>query len=181
MEPSRKRTHTRPALRQALGRLLEQKHLAEITVAELCREANVNRSTFYRHYDIPQDILEELWQELDGHVLKSLQQLPPDAPLEASVSAWCRPIYADRAGWAVLLKSDIHTAIPPYVPSAAQEASYSSRGLNAENTALLFQLLMYGSAGLVQEWVSQPDPMPPETFARYITNIWRLFDYAPNL
>ena len=178
MEPNRKRTHTRPALRQALGRLLEQESLAEITVAELCREANVNRSTFYRHYDIPQDILEELWQELDGHVLQTLQQLPPDASLEDSVNAWCRPIYADRANWAILLKGGIHTVVPPHIPTAAQEASYSRRGFNAASTALLFQFIMYGSAGLVRDWVSQPDPMPVDEFARHVTDIWKLLNYS---
>ena len=43
----------------ALISLLEKKDLAYITVSEICREAGVNRSTFYLHYETIGDLLEE--------------------------------------------------------------------------------------------------------------------------
>ncbi|WP_350348926.1 TetR/AcrR family transcriptional regulator [Agromyces sp. G08B096] len=42
---------TRAALGEALVRLLERKRLDDISVAELCREAGVHRTTFYGHFD----------------------------------------------------------------------------------------------------------------------------------
>lgn len=47
------------------GRLIQ-----EITVMEVCNEANLNRSTFYSHYKIPADILEEIEEE----TIKSLAE-----------------------------------------------------------------------------------------------------------
>ena len=41
-------------------RLLQQKDIEEITITELCREAGINRATFYRHYDAPADLLMEI-------------------------------------------------------------------------------------------------------------------------
>jgi AcrR family transcriptional regulator len=46
---------TQENLRRALLTLLKSKPLETITVAELCRHANINRGTFYLHY---KDVLE---------------------------------------------------------------------------------------------------------------------------
>ncbi len=48
---------TKRLLEEAFLRLLEKKHIDKISVSELCAEAGINRATFYRHYNIPRDIL----------------------------------------------------------------------------------------------------------------------------
>ena len=44
---------------RALIALLEKKDLEYVTVSDVCREAGVNRSTFYLHYETIGDLLEE--------------------------------------------------------------------------------------------------------------------------
>lgn len=44
---------------KALLRLLDKKDFKEITASEICKEAGVNRSTFYAHYENTYDLLEE--------------------------------------------------------------------------------------------------------------------------
>lgn len=44
---------------KALISLLEQKSFEYITVSEICKKANVNRSTFYLHYENTVDLLNE--------------------------------------------------------------------------------------------------------------------------
>ena len=51
-----KDSYTRRELGEALLRLLGQKELAEISVSELCAEACVSRSSFYRSFDGMEDI-----------------------------------------------------------------------------------------------------------------------------
>ncbi|CDX03956.1 Transcriptional regulator, TetR [Desulfitobacterium hafniense] len=48
----------------ALLRLMKKKHFHDITVKELAHKAGVSRSTFYRHYSLPIDILTDY---LDTH------------------------------------------------------------------------------------------------------------------
>ena len=55
---------TKRMLKESLLRILKEKDLDTINVAELCREAGVNRATFYRHYAIPRDVLMEMQQDL---------------------------------------------------------------------------------------------------------------------
>jgi len=44
---------TKRLLKEALMKLLEEKPLEQINVSELCRVADINRATFYKHYAIP--------------------------------------------------------------------------------------------------------------------------------
>lgn len=52
--------NTTKSIKQALFRLLEEKPLSKITVTELCREAGVNRATFYLHYTDIYDLLDKI-------------------------------------------------------------------------------------------------------------------------
>lgn len=51
---------TKRLLQEALIRLLEKKPLEKISITELCEEADINRATFYRHYNLPCEVLEEM-------------------------------------------------------------------------------------------------------------------------
>lgn len=48
---------TKRLLQEALLRLMNKKPLDKITVKELCEESGINRTTFYRHYGVPRDVL----------------------------------------------------------------------------------------------------------------------------
>jgi AcrR family transcriptional regulator len=50
-------------LRESLIRLLEQHHIYEITVSQLCTAAQINRSTFYKYYNNVREIYEEIKNE----------------------------------------------------------------------------------------------------------------------
>lgn len=61
---------TREQLRRALATLMREKELKDITVRELTELADVNRSTFYSHYqdvfDMARQVEQELFEQLDG-------------------------------------------------------------------------------------------------------------------
>lgn len=51
--------HTAVKMDKALIALLEKKDFAYVTVSEICKQAGVNRSTFYLHYETLGDLLGE--------------------------------------------------------------------------------------------------------------------------
>lgn len=51
---------TKAAIREAFLSLLKKKRAEEITVTELAQEANIERKTFYLHYNNINDIIEEI-------------------------------------------------------------------------------------------------------------------------
>jgi AcrR family transcriptional regulator len=60
----RRVVYTKTALREALIKLLGDKHISAITVKSLCKVAEVNRSTFYLHYRNQYDLLHQIEQEV---------------------------------------------------------------------------------------------------------------------
>lgn len=72
MEKDRKIRKTKRALHQALLSLLEEKDLEKITVTQLCERADINRSTFYVYYAIPQDCFHEMAQEVMDEMVQQM-------------------------------------------------------------------------------------------------------------
>lgn len=65
---------TKDALHAALVDLLETKPLEKITITELCQKANINRGTFYLHYQEICDVFEEYFREITADLAKSYEE-----------------------------------------------------------------------------------------------------------
>ena len=59
---------SKESLMSALVSLLQKKKLEDLSISEVCQEANVNRNTFYSHYTN----IRELFEEMKGQYLESL-------------------------------------------------------------------------------------------------------------
>lgn len=77
---NRRVTMTKRLIQEGLLRLLEKKELAAINVTELCREADVNRATFYKYYGNPNDVLaaikEQFFRSFWIHSSRKEQTVP---------------------------------------------------------------------------------------------------------
>ncbi len=50
-------------LKKAILKILQEKPIDKITIKELCEEADINRGTFYLHYNTPHELLKEIENE----------------------------------------------------------------------------------------------------------------------
>ena len=66
--------HTALRMDEALIALLEEKDLEYITVKEICRQAGVNRSTFYLHYETIADLVNEALEMINQRFLSYFPQ-----------------------------------------------------------------------------------------------------------
>lgn len=64
---------TKRLLQEALLRLMNEKPLEKITITELCEEAGINRTTFYRHFNIPNDVLTDMKMEFYSRLNNSIR------------------------------------------------------------------------------------------------------------
>jgi len=69
---------TKKMIKDALFTLLEVKPVYRISISELCKEADVNRSTFYSHYSDPGDVLKEIEDDL-------IEKIPVSARNDARI------------------------------------------------------------------------------------------------
>lgn len=67
---NRRRRESRDRLETAFVRLLQERELSRLTVTALCKEAGVNRTTFYANYlDIP-DLADAVQKRLEDEVME---------------------------------------------------------------------------------------------------------------
>lgn len=79
METMDKRPHrTEEAIRAAFFSMLEEIPVHKITVSELCRRANINRGTFYLHYQDCYDLMEALSLEIARRLTPHVQDICRD-------------------------------------------------------------------------------------------------------
>lgn len=82
-----KRTQkTKNCILQALFKLLEKKSLDDITITELAETANINRKTFYAHYNSVQDVIEETGNEIADNLLTLCKEMSNDYSIWKSLT-----------------------------------------------------------------------------------------------
>lgn len=56
--------YTKMVLRESFIKLLEKKDISQISIKEICVDADINRATFYAHYNDQYDLLRKIEDEL---------------------------------------------------------------------------------------------------------------------
>lgn len=85
MKTDKRVRYTKMFLKEALIKLLNEKPISRVTIKELCEEAEINRATFYAHYQDQYDLLEQTEMELVNNLLEYLNSLSKD-PNEDRIS-----------------------------------------------------------------------------------------------
>lgn len=66
---------TRKNLRQTLLKMMQEKPFAKITVKDICERANTSRITFYNHYGDKYELLDDVFEEIEQHLLQEFERL----------------------------------------------------------------------------------------------------------
>jgi AcrR family transcriptional regulator len=87
---------TRRMLKESMLKILKEKDLDSISVAELCREAGINRSTFYRHYEILRDVLTEIQRDFYKEMKQQTNMPKSPEDIRTAVEKLCVLLNAHR-------------------------------------------------------------------------------------
>jgi len=63
-KPDRRIKKSKDSIRRALLELMADKKMSEITISELAKTANITRKTFYQHYSIVNDVLDDIEKDI---------------------------------------------------------------------------------------------------------------------
>ena len=87
---------TKRLLKEALIEILKGKPIEKVSVTELCERAEINRSTFYAHYNIPQDVLTEIKRDFATQIVEALRLLEQDAAPKDQLVRICEFIFQNN-------------------------------------------------------------------------------------
>ena len=71
----RRTRYTRQTIKDTFLELLNQKSFTKITVTEICKNAEINRGTFYLHYYDIYDVLSDIFNDMTQDMLTTVDHL----------------------------------------------------------------------------------------------------------
>ena len=167
---------TRRLLQEGLLRLLAHDKLENISVTALCKEAGINRATFYNHYTSPTALLNEMEQQFVSE-LEQLAVTPSSIDdIAYSLEQYCVKLKtnADLVSILVCYHADrdieeILTNLAAYY--GKNRLDINKTHLDAETTHLVSTFLYSGCYTLVQEWLLRDINKTPKEIAELILSM----------
>ena len=144
--------------KNALMDLLKEKNdIHKISVRELCERADLNRSTFYAHYNEPQDLLKELEEEIIDSTDEHLKKIGEENDLGAHkyILSFLQYMRENDKVFRVLLID----AADPHFKTQFMQRSILNFIENLNITFLpsveqyVFSYILNGSTGIILQWV----------------------------
>lgn len=164
---------TKRLLLEALLSVLETKHVRDISVTELCRKAGINRTTFYKHYSTPNDVLEELEKEYTAQIMQ-LQNDQAAMSAEKRIEASCIFLYENRKMVQLLIRNGMDekmatTALIRLFQQAAVSApEIADSHVDETDQKLMITYIVNGCYSLLRSWLTEDLPKSPGEIAKLI-------------
>lgn len=166
--------YTRMIIEKSFLELLRDKPVAKITVSELCVKAQINRATFYKHYqDIPQ-----LLEKLEGDLFAQIREMFRDQAENMETMLLDMMNYTRRE-WErfMALGSDngdpnlmMKTFLICY-ENAYPLLSRNMPELPEAQRQMLFRFMSQGAGGILTWWIQDGMQENPETVVQYIMKL----------
>ena len=167
---------TRRLLQEGLLRLLSHTNLEDISVTALCKEAGINRATFYNHYASPTTLLAEMEKQLVSELQGILKEPTTIDNITDQLEQYCAILKKNGDLMAILVRYHIDTDIADVIACAT--SYYEQNRLNIgqttmdSGTAHLVSTFLYsGAYSLIQEWLIRKIDKTPREIAELILSI----------
>ena len=187
MTNDRRTRRTQKLLKDAFIKLLSEKKLNEITVKELCDMADINRGTFYLHYQDIYDLKRKLEDEIYQQLLDIVDACPANIDEDTSYTLFI-DLFRFVERHSSLLKvflgpngdisflRNMQTLFKDRYLNIILHGETSSKTANLDYT---YSFIASGFTGLVETWLNEENPTPLEELAKLTSKM--LYDGLPSL
>ena len=163
---------SKESLMSALIGLMGKKKLEELTISEICQEADVNRNTFYSHYSS----VRELFEEMNGKYMEALFASakvfdePNDSTIKNLVNVLDKMKEKGNLTKIIFSESNsikhLNTLLQILFPTSIID------NLKIENLSLeeCHAFLISGITSLILRWIENDFQESPKNFGRKIFN-----------
>lgn len=152
---------TKRMLKDALVSLLDKKDISKIKVQEICATAEINRTTFYKYYGCPQDLLDEIEQEMFEELANYMK--PERNSWMQSLVATISYMTSDVKKWKMLInsKSDMDFVEKLFACSSLQDELDKELDFPGEYTPgqmkYIHVFLYSGCYAMLRKWINQEE------------------------
>lgn len=160
-------------LKDALVDLLQTKKIEKITIYELCKVAQINRSTFYKYYGNQYDLLLEIEQDCLEDINSYIISHEPVQ--NKSLLQVLEYIEAEERKFKVLFNTGVDNKFPeklfslPIIVSSIYSNTPKDYEINDREYVHLF--ICYGGFAIIRDWLNKEEKRPINEVAEVIRNI----------
>ncbi|KNB62556.1 TetR/AcrR family transcriptional regulator [Chryseobacterium sp. Hurlbut01] len=171
LRKDRRVQYTKKLLREALFDLLKEKKLSQISITELCKTADVNRNSFYRHYTVPLDILLELEEEVFEKLSAALRK---SYKMDEVILLSCQLLENDKEmSKIVFTKGDGSGILSRILTSVRNNFPVENQIEHTPQTQpfveMVYQFGEKGSIAVIKNWIENDFIYPAESVAQMIS------------
>lgn len=165
---------TKQLLQNGLLRLLKQKNIQKINITELCKEAGINRSTFYKYYNTPYDVLTDMGNTIirkfiDETNIENLTSLPDHRKFYEQL---CRYLYENADTMKILIGYNLDSEISDVLKCSPKThdvlVKLLERKFETEEIEMALTFIYSGAYNLIRKWIMEDIPKTPEEIADLI-------------
>ena len=165
---NRRTVMTKKLLQNSLVEILEKKPIRDITIKEICDNADINRSTFYRHYATPYDLFKEIYENVYLDIVAIAKQFRPpninNVSVMTQILTYCEE---NRRLCLVLLSENGELNVGKHFSSLVTQAVMTIPDtIPSELHMYVVQFMAAGMANFIWNWLSNANRLPARSVAR---------------
>lgn len=171
---NRRSALTKKIFQETLIELLQSNHISEISVKKLAGAADMNRSTFYAHYQNQMDVLRELEEETYERVQSFMMSGLQPAGNADSLMIFKQLLQFIRENaklFLVLLGQNGSQDFQQKLMELTEEAAASGGYRRKQNDARFYYTKIYRIAGctrVIEEWIIRDFDQPINALAKQL-------------
>ncbi len=157
---------TKMLLKNALIDIMKNKSIHLVSIKEICEEADVNRSTFYRHYNTQYDLYDEIIDDISNDIGSIYQN---DLTTVEFLTKVLEYIESKRDTFLVILSDNGKVTL------GEAFVLFTGRFMDHNNTSELVTYVMEfiaaGFTSTVWSWLKKENRRPASDVARMLHNL----------
>lgn len=173
----RRKKYTRMVLKESLLEILQKKQLTLVTVKEICERADINRSTFYAHFNDQFDLLFQIEEELINDMISFLEAYSTDKKIEVleTTEKLIEYFASQKETCLTLLSQNSHSSFEQKVREVAEQFIMVNQKDNLDIQSSTFKYIsayiISGSIEVMKVWLENDMDTSPKEIASLITDL----------
>lgn len=167
--------YTKMRIRSAYYSLLQEMDAEKVTVTAICKQAEINRATFYKHYLDVEDLKDKLQEEAIKSLSKGMDEcnasatdlitniltfLKKDAEFHPVVNSFSDTTSSFSKKISMMIYENFSKYLDPKLPN-----------MSPEEKGLVFAYVAAGSAGIIDYWMNTNCKEKEEVIAEKIQQL----------
>ncbi len=172
---NRRILYTKKVIKESLVELLQNKKIHQITVADICKTANINRGTFYTHYRDAYDLLKSMEDELFNQILEYIEETPVEDYKNILLLKALELIEENKELCKILFCKNMDSNIMDRILDVANKAEIDKLVSNSNvDDGFLDYFIKYSVGGVfsvIQTWIENDSNKSPQDIVNLINSI----------